>query len=332
VAARSAAAALALVAAPAFAAADPARYMPGDLVAESLSPAPGSTIIVGFRFTPKPGWHGYWSNPGDSGIAPSVRWSAPSGISFGPLLHPAPTLISAGGTASFVHDGPHILLTRMSVARSIPAGTAIPVEARLSWAACTATQCVPLHATLTLKLVAGDGTKSAEAAQLAAAAAKVPRAAPAGSFSAQGNRRTLVLPASIYLNPARTRFFPEDNDAFVAASGTAKDEAGRLVVTGEARSETEAIAGVVTDGRAAYRITFNRAAAPAVPDSATPPAAVQPDIVPRATNEAKAMDPGEGETRHERAPWLPIAALALASLGVAFWLRRRRTHDQRPKS
>ena len=260
-AARIAAAVLALVATPAFAAADPARYMPGELVAESLSPAPGSTIIVGFRFTPKPGWHGYWSNPGDSGIAPSVRWSAPSGINFGPLLHPAPTLISAGGTASFVHDGPHILLTRMSVARSIPAGTAIPVEARLSWAACTATQCVPLHATLTLKLVAGDGTKSTEAAQLAVAAARQPRAAPAGSFSAQANRRTLVLPASIYLDPARTRFFPDDNDAFAAASGTAKDEAGRLVVTGRARSETGAIAGVVTDGRAAYRITFNRAAA-----------------------------------------------------------------------
>ena len=101
-----------LAAAVASAAADPTRYMPAELIAGTLDPAPGRTILVGIRMTPRPGWHGYWSNPGDSGIATTVRWSAPGGESFGPLLHPAPSLLSAGGVDSYVHEGEHILLSR----------------------------------------------------------------------------------------------------------------------------------------------------------------------------------------------------------------------------
>ena len=141
-------------------AADPARYMTAELIAASATPAPGSSsILVGIRMTPRPGWHGYWSNPGDSGIAPTVRWSAPKGVTFGPLLHPAPTLLTADGMSSFVHGGRHVLLSRLRIARSVAPGTAIPITAALSWAACTATQCVPLHATLSLQLAAGNGER-----------------------------------------------------------------------------------------------------------------------------------------------------------------------------
>ncbi len=54
----AAAALLLAVAAPAHAAADPARYMPAELIAQSVTPIPGSRILVGFRMVPKPGWHG----------------------------------------------------------------------------------------------------------------------------------------------------------------------------------------------------------------------------------------------------------------------------------
>ena len=42
------------------------------LVASTAKPKPGSTITLGLRFRPKAGWHGYWSNPGDSGLPPQV--------------------------------------------------------------------------------------------------------------------------------------------------------------------------------------------------------------------------------------------------------------------
>ncbi len=53
------------------------------LVASTAKPEPGSTITLGLRFQPKAGWHGYWSNPGDSGLPPQVEWTARGGLYHG---------------------------------------------------------------------------------------------------------------------------------------------------------------------------------------------------------------------------------------------------------
>ena len=45
----------------------PASRVAVSLHASSADPAPGRTTMLAIRFTPDPGWHGYWSNPGDSG-------------------------------------------------------------------------------------------------------------------------------------------------------------------------------------------------------------------------------------------------------------------------
>jgi DsbC/DsbD-like thiol-disulfide interchange protein len=177
-------------------AADPAKYMSAQLVADTQSPKPGGTILVGFSMIPQPGWHGYWSNPGDSGIAPSVRWSLPSGLSAGSLQHPPPKLLLADGLSSFVHTGPHILLTRIKVARSVAVGTRIPVQAELNWAACTESQCVPLHETFSLDLVAGNGTPGPYARSLADAQSRIPRSGFHGTFSTSGRQVRLAIPES----------------------------------------------------------------------------------------------------------------------------------------
>jgi DsbC/DsbD-like thiol-disulfide interchange protein len=332
--ARVALAAFSLVAAPLHAAADPARYMPVQLLAASVTPKPGRTILIGFRFTPRPGWHGYWSNPGDSGFAPSVDLSAPGGISFGPLLHPAPTLIGEGGISSFVHDGPHLLLSRMTIPRTIASGSPIPLTAKLSWAACTATQCVPLHATLALELVAGNGAKSADSTLLDNAAAKLPKPAPNGTFTAAGKVRRLLFPKSLALDPRRARFFPDDNDLFVTADATARRDNGRLAITSQARSTGASISGVVTDGRSSYRLAFERTRAePAAAGAASSDIGEQ-DVVPVASSDRTlaARPPArEPERSAGGAPWLlPTAIMVFALAGAALLLRRRRL-GQRPR-
>lgn len=316
--------------APSFAAADPARYMPTQLIAQSLQPQPGSTILLGFRMVPKPGWHGYWSNPGDAGIAPTVKWSAPPGVRFGALLHPAPTLISADGISSFVHAGPHILLTRMTVPRSLPRGTAIPLKAELSWAACTATQCVPLHATMSLDLVAGDGARSSDAARLAAAEISVPRQAPTGTFTRDREHIALKLPASLRIDAGRTRFFPDANDSFSTARATAAQADGTVVISGPAGSATAAnsISGVVTDGVRSYRLSFARqdiAAPAAIASEAVEhqPAASSVTAAPAVAQRS----PASRETPRSPGvpwPWIALAALVAALAALGWWRLRRR--------
>lgn len=323
--------ALALAAAAAASvAADPARYMPAQLIAETAAPKPGSTILVGFRMTPREGWHGYWSNPGDSGIAPSVEWTAPKGVTFGPLLHPAPTLLTADGISSFVHEGPHVLLSRMTLPASLPPGTAIPVEVRLSWAACNARQCVPLHATLKIELVAGKTTRSAEAGELDAAARKLPRSVPGGSFAADGSEVRLVLPASIRLDPRTARFFPDDNDAFAAASGRAAAGQGAITIAGLRRGGVPAsMSGVVTDGRNAYRVALGREAA-AVAQSEPVGEKSERAAAPMTGSAAREIRPGSAPGRiGEEVPgrswnWAAIAAAAVAALAAAMLALRWR--------
>jgi DsbC/DsbD-like thiol-disulfide interchange protein len=316
------------------AAADPSRYMDVKLVAESAEPRPGSTILLGFRFTPRPGWHGYWSNPGDSGIVPTVRWTAPEGVSFGPLLHPAPTLLTADGLSSFVHEGPHVLLSKMTVDRSLAPGTPIPVKADLRWAACTATQCVPLRATLTLDLVAGVGTESADFPALAAAARKLPRPADGATFTVDGDRLRLRPPETVQLVASRARFFPDQGGIIDAAAATNSVDGGAVTISAVAEGKVpKAIGGVVSDGRNAWRLTFERTfAEPSAPEAQLAKATetdvrtVQPPPIATIPTPETPPEPIL-RTRDNRVnsiwSWLMLSIVVATGAGVV-WARRRR--------
>lgn len=317
----------------AIAAADPQAYMPTRLVAETTEPRPGSTVLVGFRMVPKAGWHGYWSNPGDSGLVPTVRWTAPVGVTFGPLLHPAPTLISDSGINSYVHDGPHVLLARMKVPSSIAPGTAIPVKAKLNWAACTATQCVPLSATFSLDLVAGNGAKGPDSPTLRSALAKLPRQAPEATFSRSGKTVSLHVPQSLRLNPRSALFFPDDNDAFPTARGRPSSDDGSVTISAAMNNAPpRSISGVLSDGRSAYRISFIRGEAPAAAERAEAlenAAAEQEEEAQNASSVAATPSPApEREAQPvERGSsavglWIALAGALAAMVGGLVFLRR----------
>ena len=251
-------------------AADPAKYVSAQLVAETQAPKPGSTILVGFSMIPQPGWHVYWSNPGDSGIAPSVRWSLPTGLSAGSLQHPPPQLLLADGLSSFVHTGPQMLLARIRVARSVAVGSPIPVQAELNWAACTETKCVPLHETFSLNLVAGNGTPGPSALSLSEAQSRIPRSGFHGTFSTRGTQVRLAIPENLRLDPRTTRFFPDENGFFHTSAAHAAREKGALAITSLAGASAipKSLSGVVADGASAYRIMFTRVKAQ--PESSKP--------------------------------------------------------------
>src|SRR5690606_5558040 len=59
--------------------------------------APGETVMLAFDMRPKPGWHGYWLNPGDAGLGMQLDWTLPAGAKAGEPRYPAPqTLLIAG--------------------------------------------------------------------------------------------------------------------------------------------------------------------------------------------------------------------------------------------
>ncbi|WP_375515774.1 protein-disulfide reductase DsbD domain-containing protein [uncultured Nostoc sp.] len=77
------------------------EHVQTQLVSEVSSIQPGKPFWVGLHFQIKPGWHTYWKNPGDSGVAPSIAWTLPQGFSAGELVYPYPERLPASGLMNF---------------------------------------------------------------------------------------------------------------------------------------------------------------------------------------------------------------------------------------
>ena len=247
-------------AAPAVGGPQPAAYMHVALVAETLAPRPGSSVLVGLKMTPRPGWHGYWSNAGDSGLPPTVRWSAPSGVTFGALQHPAPTLLRVMGLTSYVHAGPHVLIARMAVNSAVSLGTPLPITANVDFAVCSDRLCVPQHVKLTMEMVTGDAKVSPDASLLRRALAHQPKALAPGLFDVGKGRLTLQLPATAHLDASRTRFFPDENGFFDASQARTLPTTPVRIVSPTTGDLPKALSGVVSDGSTAFRVRFRRGA------------------------------------------------------------------------
>jgi DsbC/DsbD-like thiol-disulfide interchange protein/cytochrome c biogenesis protein CcdA len=162
--------------------------------------ATDGTLTLGLKFSLKPGWHIYWSNPGDAGYAPTLKPQAPT--TFGPLRFPAPSLLLQGPVAAYVLSG-HVLLA--FTAHQV--GTSVQAEA--NWLVCS-NICVPEHTHFSLTLTGGPSAEEVEF--LPPQIVPSPFAAqisPNGTLSAIGPTATQVTGA---------RFFPAAQNLLVNAA------------------------------------------------------------------------------------------------------------------
>lgn len=234
------------------------HYIEARLITQSAAPRPGQTTAVALVMKPRPGWHGYWSNPGESGLAPVVKWTAPAGVRFGALEHPPPTLLRVMGLTSYVHAGPHLLLARMSVDRRLRAGTALPITADVTWAACSDKLCVPERARLSLVMRVGNGLPTRDAVLIRHALLGQPKPVRPGTLSVRAGRVVLTIPPSVRLQPNRTRFYPDANgywDPVKARVTSIRPLSIASPVTGKLPAH---VSGVLSDGSSAYRLSFQR--------------------------------------------------------------------------
>lgn len=145
---------LALWALPAHAQVAPPTHIAAELAVEQAA-VPGGEVTLALAFRPEPGWHGYWSNPGDAGYGMRLDWNLPRGWSAGDPQYPVPQRLLIGGLMNHVYAGPYAVLVPLQV--PVGASGIVPIEVRANWLACTDEICVPESATLTLRLaVAGS--------------------------------------------------------------------------------------------------------------------------------------------------------------------------------
>jgi len=143
---------------------------------------PGTTVWVAIRQAIAPGWHTYWRNPGDTGLATSINWVLPKGVTAGNPLWPAPQRFTTGSIVNYGYEKEATLLVPLTVARDAEIG---PAQTNVFLLEC-AQMCIPEQATLDLDL------RKASPANFAALHASLPRNFN-GSAEVATGAKTLVL-------------------------------------------------------------------------------------------------------------------------------------------
>ena len=219
-----------------------APHVTVSLVADVDTVRAGMPFEAGIRFVLEDHWHVYWSNPGDSGLPPTVRWTLPEGTTAGPVVWPHPRRILVGPLANFGYEREVLLPVRIEPSPELVPGGSLALAARVDWLVCRE-DCIPGDAELRLELPVADAPPAASrwAAAFAASHARVPRAP-----------RGVAIEALRHDDRLELRLTPQDgasvlaSDAAGAAGGLAFFPADPDHVENAAEQPQSVAADVVT--------------------------------------------------------------------------------------
>ena len=186
-----------------------------ELLAEKAAARPGDTVTIALRQVIKPGWHTYWSNPGDSGEPTRIGWKLPAGASAGAIAWPLPSAIPVGPLMNYGYSGEILLLSDITLPNDV-SGNSVDIAADVKWLVCEEI-CVPEEASVRLALPLIEGPlsprPSPHAGAIAAARKSVPAPAPwAASFHAAKDGVVLKIDgvAAELSSASDIRFFPSE--------------------------------------------------------------------------------------------------------------------------
>ena len=151
------------------------------LVSEQSSIQPGRPLWVGLQFQLEPGWHIYWTNPGDSGEPPQVKWNLPPGFQAGPLHWPIPRRIEDHSLIDFGYQNQVLLPLAITPPARRGQEAEVRLNATVNWLVCREI-CVPARADLSLRLPVKNGPPQPASTLMrslfAKARAELPQPAP----------------------------------------------------------------------------------------------------------------------------------------------------------
>lgn len=111
----------------------------------------GTSLDIGILFKLEEGWHIYWQNPGDTGLAPTINWQLPQGFEASDIQWPTPSIFPVAHLVNFGYEHEVLLSAKLRVPDDFSDAHAINIVADLSWLVCKEA-CIPGQATLNLEL------------------------------------------------------------------------------------------------------------------------------------------------------------------------------------
>ena len=138
-------------------------------------PVDGGKVTLGFYLKPDSGWHAYWENPGDAGLAPRFKWDVPEGFTISKPAFPTPHVLPFGPLNTYGYDEAILLLLDMSVPADLSKSGQLEISGVANWVVCDDEICVPEKVEISITLPVGSGEADLETSgRFAAARALLP--------------------------------------------------------------------------------------------------------------------------------------------------------------
>lgn len=226
----------AALAAPAIAAPVRDGHVVADLISRETAIVPGRPVTLAVQLKMDEHWHTYWRNSGDSGLPTTIKWTLPSGFSAADIQWPVPERLPLSTIMNYGYE--HEVLLPVTVHTAQTEGGRATIRAKVDWLVCSAEECIPGTANLSLTLPVGSTMEAdpLHRAAFQASDAAMPKTAANWQFSSVRNSDgSYVLSARSADGrpaPARAYFFAQDantTEASAAQAPTLKD--GVLSVT-----------------------------------------------------------------------------------------------------
>ncbi|MBU3665241.1 MAG: thiol:disulfide interchange protein [Chthoniobacterales bacterium] len=137
------------------------KLVEASLVADTTAIVPGRPFRLGLHLRMAPGWHTYWENPGDSGLATTFDLELPAGFEAGPVSWPLPQRLVEPGDIQVYAYRDEVLLVR-TVTAPVTEAREVEFRAKSTWLVCEAI-CIPGKAELNLALPVAPDAEPANA-------------------------------------------------------------------------------------------------------------------------------------------------------------------------
>ena len=211
------------------------------LVGETANVVPGRPFQVALRQEIQPGWHTYWSNPGDGGLATAINWSLPKGFVAAPMLWPTPERFKVGPVVNYGYEGEVLLPISIDVPPALRQDSTVTLNAHVSWLACSDI-CVPEETDVSLSVQVGEMLRPDPlwAGAFATTRAKLPVANPFPTTTTSSNEEITVRVAmGDATRLSDVSFFPQDTDVIDddAAQSVTADSHGLSIVLKRSKSK-----------------------------------------------------------------------------------------------
>ena len=262
-------------------------YVQIRLVPERGTIKPGEEITIAIEQSIAEGWHTYWSNPGDSGAAPRVKWSLPEGFTEAKIEWPAPHKLPYGPLLNYGYENSVILLQKIKAPETLPEGP-VTLKADIDILVCKEI-CIPESSTYELTLNTGAESEDNSAYfEPARSKLPLPTTSPSVFYEQDG---MLVIEKSIeWARPlASYDYIPGDWGAVENASPSKiTQENGKIVIRqkrgerplAELKELPGLLLGTAENGGAVHAYAFT--AAPQNAPTAATATAIQQPVPPAA--------------------------------------------------